>query len=651
MNVIDQRFHAIIQASTDANIVVDRDGIIKFANPAANLLFAQRIELGTMFGFPVVAGEITELDVLRRDGTIAIAEMRVVELEWEGEICYLALLRDITQHKQTQNELQALYNAVSYLFKSDSLLNLGHQIATAVVKEFSHVDCGVMLVKEGSSKIIRLARAGTYNFDPVYPLSLNGPGLVPEAIRTGQNIYVPDTASDPRYIENSKETRSELVIPLQTVNGIVGALDLQSTKIDTFTESHQRVLSAFAERAAIAIENVKLYEAVSNHAGELELRVAERTSVLKQTTNRLEAILDYASDAIIITDENGMIQRTNPAVFSLLGWTISEIQNVPLFHLFEDNRAEIDDAIRRATRDRRSTKIQLTGYRRDQSVFFSEMALAPISHDNHHIVNIVCIVRDITQHKQMEAELRKTVEKEKELNELKSRFVATASHEFRTPLTVIQASTSILMRYRDELSADRIDQKLNGIVKQVTHLTSIMEDVLDLGKLQSGHADFNPSVFDIHQLCIEIVEDFKNSQQEDTDILYDCELERLSVYLDKTLLRQVISNLISNAVKYSPTSKYVTVSLNRHDDEFELCVKDQGIGIPENDLKNLFEPFHRATNVGAIQGTGLGLSIIKEAIELHNGTIHVESHIGIGTTFVINLPINTSQVNKQSAGA
>lgn len=639
---MDKRFQAIVNASSDGIIVVDREGIVQFVNPAAAALFERSSEelLGSMFGFPVVAGGITELDILRKSGAPAVGEMRVVELEWEGSTAYLALLRDVTQTKQAQKELQSLYNAVSYLFKSDDLQNLAQQIAAAVVREFEHVDCGVLLVNgPHKDKIIRLARAGEYQVNTTYELSLEGPGLVPEAIKSGTIVYAPNVGTHPDYIANIPQTRSELVIPLQTASGTLGVLDLQSTKVSAFTQAQQRILAAFAERAAAAIENMQLYEEVNRHSIELEWRVASRTADLAQSKEQVEAILNNVSDAIVLVRPDGTIRQTNPAFCTLFGWTTYELLNVPLARLLKVDGFNLKEAFYRALHYDDSTRIEVNGRRKNGENFVAEVAFARTGQANTQNVSIICSLRDITERKQIEENLRKSLVRERELNDLKTIFVSMASHEFRTPLATISSSADLLSAYRDRMDNGQIDDKLNDIMEQVNHLTHVMDDVLDLGRLQSGRNVLSPTVLDLNILCQDIIQKFKNSSNIKQEIIYSCPEKSLNVCLDETLIRQTIGNLLSNASKYTPGNTTIFIDVEKSANSIVLCVRDQGIGIPQENLNNLFEPFYRADNVGTVSGTGLGLSIAKQAVELHKGSIGVKSQLGQGTTFVVTLPL------------
>ncbi|HEX3054450.1 MAG TPA: ATP-binding protein, partial [Aggregatilineaceae bacterium] len=254
-------------------------------------------------------------------------------------------------------------------------------------------------------------------------------------------------------------------------------------------------------------------------------------------------------------------------------------------------------------------------------------------------VRMIGVNWDITPLKQAEEGLRLALEKEKEVGELKSRFVSIASHEFRTPLAVILATTETLTHYRARMDDAQIDVRLDKILQQVDHMKGIMEDVLQLARIQAGRLEFQPVDSDLNVLCQDIVEEFQSRPEYRERVVYRYMDAPVMVSVDLRLMRQIISNLVSNALKYSPPNASIHLELS-HDDESVRCrVSDQGIGIPPEDLKRLFEPFHRAGNVGTIAGTGLGLSITREAVLAHGGSIEVESEVGQGTTFTVVLPL------------
>jgi signal transduction histidine kinase len=239
--------------------------------------------------------------------------------------------------------------------------------------------------------------------------------------------------------------------------------------------------------------------------------------------------------------------------------------------------------------------------------------------------------------RQTELEVRKSLEKERDLNEMKTQFVTVASHEFRTPLTTILSSASLIFRYNHSGNSDKIDSHVHQIKASVLNLTEILNSFLSVSKLEEGAVRSNPTSFNLKVLLEEIKEEMLSLIKEDQQLIYEHKGSE-TVLLDKHILRNIFLNLISNAIKYSEKGlieirSEVTPSL------VSVSVRDQGIGIPEEDKAFLFKPFFRAQNSEDIQGTGLGLNIVKRYAELLNGAISFESVQGKGTIFKLEIPL------------
>lgn len=252
---------------------------------------------------------------------------------------------------------------------------------------------------------------------------------------------------------------------------------------------------------------------------------------------------------------------------------------------------------------------------------------------------VMAIVRDITERKRAEEDIRNALEKEKELGELKSRFVTMTSHEFRTPLTTILSSAELLEDYGNKWTEEKKLHHLRRIQTSVKHMSQLLNDVLLIGKAEVGKLECNPVELGVEQFCRDLVDEMLLGTTSHTITFHhlgDC----TNAYLDEKLLRHILSNLLSNAIKYSPVGGTVYFDLVCEQGEAIFCIQDEGIGIPKADQAQLFNSFHRASNVGTIPGTGLGLAIVKKAVDFHGGKISVESEVGVGTKFVVSLPLN-----------
>lgn len=255
-------------------------------------------------------------------------------------------------------------------------------------------------------------------------------------------------------------------------------------------------------------------------------------------------------------------------------------------------------------------------------------------------VSIEKLEREVIERKKAEEEARKALEKERELNELKSKFVSIASHEFRTPLSTILSSISLIEQYKVKGDLAKIDKHTQRVKSSVNHLTSILNDFLSLGKLEEGKVDVNSETINPEELFHDIREELKSSLKPGQKIEVTLDLLHLSFKSDSRILRNILFNLISNASKYSPDGK--TIYLTCHTakgGELDISIRDEGIGIPEAEQKFLFERFFRASNVTNIQGTGLGLNIVKRYVDLLEGKIFFSSEYEKGSTFTISIPV------------
>lgn len=256
-----------------------------------------------------------------------------------------------------------------------------------------------------------------------------------------------------------------------------------------------------------------------------------------------------------------------------------------------------------------------------------------------------------------EAEVFKALQRERELSEAKSRFIAMASHDIRTPLTTIQSSVDLLKRYPEQLSSERWHSHLDRISSAVERMVSMTQDVLILSEASAGKLQLNPTPFDLEQLCRSLVAELLVADSFQHKITYahtgdgaaalsgtasrsSSEQAPTQYPLDEKLVRYILTNLLSNALKYSLPGSTIRFDLTCHPECVVFRIQDQGIGIPASDIPHLFESFYRASNAGTVQGTGLGLAIVKQCVDLHGGEITVDSVVGEGTMFTVTLPLN-----------
>ncbi|MBX3065310.1 MAG: PAS domain S-box protein [Anaerolineae bacterium] len=393
--------------------------------------------------------------------------------------------------------------------------------------------------------------------------------------------------------------------------------------------------------------------AVQNNGLVITIRDISERKARERQLRFYASLQENVNDAVIATDLEHRIQTWNPAAERMYGWRADDVIGKRSEEVLQTqflSSESYDHAMR---------KLQEQGYWTDEAIqrhkdgktVYILGSLVCFKDENGKRLGIVTVNHDITERKKAEQALQLALEKERELSELKSRFVSMASHEFRTPLATILAAAETLSAYRQKMTDEQITMRFTKIKEQVARLRDVMDDVLLLARMQAQRVEFQPDDIDLVALCKSVVDDFQSRSDVHHQFSFTQEGTMRNVRLDKKLMRQILDNLISNAIKYSAPDKPIAVHLDYAWNAVLLKISDQGIGIPDEDRKHLFEAFHRANNVGSISGTGLGLVIAKEAVELQGGTIAVESQIDVGTTFTIRIPLATLQAEKHEQPA
>ncbi|MEQ9592362.1 MAG: HAMP domain-containing sensor histidine kinase, partial [Cyclobacteriaceae bacterium] len=268
----------------------------------------------------------------------------------------------------------------------------------------------------------------------------------------------------------------------------------------------------------------------------------------------------------------------------------------------------------------------------------------PLPDANDVVSEILVVIINNSDVKRMEEDLRRNLEKEKELNELKSRFVTMASHEFRTPLSTILSSVFLLEKYEGREFDEKKYKHIERIKKTIYNLTEILNDFLSLGKFEEGKIHVSSEPVDIENLIADVIKEMTEVRKAEQTISYTHQGNPI-IYSDKILLRNIIVNLLFNSIKYSAAGSKIEIISNTADGVFSMHVSDNGIGIPEESQPHIFNRFYRAGNANNVQGTGLGLHLVKKYTELLNGEVSFKSKAGVGTTFTINLKLE-EQSNK-----
>lgn len=406
-------------------------------------------------------------------------------------------------------------------------------------------------------------------------------------------------------------------------------------------------------------------------------------SKLQQSENQFKALFQFASEGILVANKRGTIILANPAAEKLFGYHRDELIDKQVEILIPGRVAKNHTELRDKFHSKPSPRSMgsgrdLFGLKKDGTEFPVEVSLSPFTSDEGDFV--IAFVIDISIRKKLDADIKQqkkelekltlelekrvkdrtmileealqqleisreeltiALDKEKELNEMKSRFVSMASHEFRTPLATILSSLSLVSKYGELDEKEKQQRHIERIKDSIRHLTDLLNDVLSISKLEEGKTPIAPETFNMKAFTTEVIHELQLLTQRGQHIIYNHSGD-VNVYLDKKGLRIILFNLLSNAIKFSPEKSNIQVDINLTNDEVKISIKDFGVGISKEDQENLFQRFFRGRNVTNIQGTGLGLSIVARYIELFNGTITVESEVNEGTTFNIALPNNTT---------
>jgi len=384
----------------------------------------------------------------------------------------------------------------------------------------------------------------------------------------------------------------------------------------------------------------------------------------------LKAIIDNAIDGIITIDTEGKVESMNPSACALFGYETCQVigQNISML-MPEPYHSQHDGYLKRYQETNEAHIIgvgrEVSGLRKDRSSFPFRLAVSRVQYEGR--VVFTGFIHDLSREKNAEEQLIKytarlellveertetlqsliaqlqkakaevslSLVKEKELNQLKSRFVSMASHEFRTPLSSIQLSASLIEKYAQEYQNPNVSKHVGKIKLGVSNLTNILNDFLSLERLEAGKIESLEQAFDLVTLAEEITEEMQLFAKQNQNIIYQHTGKTSTIILDSNLLKNCIINLISNAIKYSGENTFIEFNTEINQSQCLITITDNGIGIPIDDQKHLFEPFFRANNTGSIPGTGLGLNIVNRYINLMNGEIEFESSQNKGTKFTL----------------
>jgi PAS domain S-box-containing protein len=601
----EARFRALIENNADAILVIDALGVVRFANPASKTVFGRSNETltGQQFGFPLGSAGATTIEVIDAAGSLRNVEMRVADIDWAGEQAYLATLRDVSVQIETNRRLAESEMKFRTLFENSK---------------------DAICFIAGDGRLLDCNQACENVFG--YPLR----ALLKMSF---WDLY--EDPDDPVFFQFRIETQGAVKnYPLQIVTRegelriCLMTAALVRSEQDT-TVGYQAIIRDMTELMA--------------YRRKLETQVAQRTQELNASLaateyakRRIDDIIVSVGDGLIVTDARQRVELINPAAAALLALPAAQVIGRPVDAVL--THAALRDHMLtcfEGAADCRRLEFEIPGEAAGRSKNIRALTTV-LTVDGGALSGTVTLLADVTY--------------EHEINRMKSEFISTAAHELRTPLTSICGFSEILLT-RSDLDDHERERFLQYIFEQAKVLAAIINDLLDLSRIEAG-AGFavNKEAHDIADMVRSIAERFQLETSRHTFFL-DLPPEPLTVICDRGKIEQVLDNLYSNAVKYSPEGGIVETDLHVENGQVDLSIKDSGIGMTPEQVDRVFEKFYRAdASNTAIGGTGLGMSIVRHIVESHGGRIAVESRPGVGTTVAMRIPVEVNHDTGNKAG-
>ncbi len=566
-------------------------------------------------------------------------------------------MRAVSIAEQQRQFAEVISDIVAVLNSSLDLSQVVESILAHIGRIVPHDAANVMLIEDGELHVV-----GHHGYEERglkkwieglrWPLE-DVPNLM-EVARSQQPLAISDVQAyvEWKQVPEAAWVRSFACAPIMLDGKVAGFLNLDSATAGFYTQQHAERLQAFAGHASIALKNAQLYATVQCYAAELEHRVAERTAALRENEARYRAIVEDQTELICRFLPDGTLTFANNAYCRFFQL---ERETLPDHNFMEfipsADCAVIEAKLSTLSAEHPVTPVECRVNTPQNEVRWVLWTLRKIYNEEGRFVEFQGVGQDITDRYEAEEVLRKALAKEIQFSELKTRFVSMVSHEFRNPLAVILTYTDLLSNYYQRLSPGQREKYFNHIRAHVKNMSEMLEDLLLISRAEAHRLEVHPEALDLAVFCQRIVEEVRTTsgafRHFDFTAKGDCR-----AVTDAKLWRTITTNLLSNAAKYSLPGGSIRVQVVCTDDEIELQVQDDGIGIPEADQVRLFEAFHRASNVGDRPGTGLGLTLVWQCVGLLGGTVSFHSREGEGSTFIVKAPrILPSAKKAQADGA
>jgi len=555
----------------------------------------------------------SEYSYLKLDGTYAcVKDKAVIIRNEEGKaIRMIGAMQDITLEKKLKDELQQSEEQFKGVFENSA-------VGMALVKiegfyiEVNERLCQMLGYTSQEMKLLKFQEI-THHDDLALDLDYK------EQLDSGK---LASFSSEKRFIHKNKA--------IIWVHMFVSAAKNSKNEIKHYIVQ----LIDITERKEIERQNKLLIEE-NNH---------NKTIQLDEAKNLYRLLADNTVDLICLHNLDTSFQYVSPSIEMLLGYSPEELTGkFPSEFVHPEDMETIRNSIEGFLGEQHDLAVEIR-FRNKEGHYCWFESKASLVKENGVPVSFQSSTRDISQRKDAEKIIEYTLIQERELNELRTNLVSTISHEFRTPMTTIRTSAELITMYlegHDVENSVQIEKRLNTITEEIDRIVELMNAVLTISKEESGKTNFNPVMFDLKQVCLDVIDSSYGDYDEKRKVETSFEGDSFYIFADKNLMRYCIFNVLNNAIKYSKGLEDILFRVFATHDAMVIEIIDSGIGIPEQDQSKLFNTFFRGSNTDGVQGTGLGLYIVKSFAEKNAGTVHLESQVGIGTKVTLKFPLKT----------
>lgn len=548
------------------------------------------------------------------------------QVEWGGEACFLSLVQDITEKEQAKEKIRKLNDELekTVLVRTGALEAANRELASEIsrrkyLEDFSHrlsqviwETTDVVSIYDASGRMLFLNKAGRDLF-----------GL-------GENDSVAHLDMYHGYGDDAREQVKNEIQPYVMRYGIWRG-EVFYDLADGQRIPLSQVMLCEREEDGVALYFATISRDIS------DFKRVEK--MLRESRERYRTLAESARDLIFVVSTDGKMEYANGNACKALGIDPQMVEGMDATEFFPPDFAANHLQMFYEVHEIDQPVYTEGPFVRDGEQFWLGTWLVPIHDDRQGLSSILGVSRDITEQKKTDEALQRALQNERSLSELRANFFSMTSHQFRTPLNTILLSAEVLLKYAAKLDDSQRGEHLGRIQEAANRLNAMLEDILVIGRVESGRYVCKPKSFDLIKFCQQCVHEMaiNDRAQHQLNFAHDG-IEQLMILQDPEVVHRVVDNLLSNAIKYSPANSQVMLRVKSEDPNVLLEVSDQGIGIPDRDLKYLFQPFQRGSNAGKIPGTGIGLTIIQKSVELMGGTVALKSTEGQGTTFMVRFP-------------